>query len=186
MILNDGTILYHGSYTQVSEPDLSKCKFGKDFGRGFYLTTSKSQAERFAKTSNKKAKDRRLIEPDCNKGFVSSFVFNEQQSLNIYEFKTADAQWLHCVVGHRRSRDFKGEIDKWSEYDIICGKIANDNTNLVITAYIDGIYGNIMSDTADRIAIGFLEPDNLKDQICIRTAKALRCLSFIECQEVTI
>ena len=30
------------------------------------------------------------------------------------------------------------------------------------------------------------EPENLKDQICIRTAKALRCLSFIECQEVTI
>lgn len=38
--LTDGMILYHGSYTEVSEIDLSKCRAGLDFGQGFYLTSS--------------------------------------------------------------------------------------------------------------------------------------------------
>lgn len=37
----DGLILYHGSYCEVDVPDLSKCAKQKDFGQGFYLTTSK-------------------------------------------------------------------------------------------------------------------------------------------------
>lgn len=39
MILEDGIILYHGSYCVVENPDLNKCKPGKDFGLGFYVTT---------------------------------------------------------------------------------------------------------------------------------------------------
>ncbi len=39
MILEDGIKLYHGSYTVVDKPELSKCMPGKDFGLGFYLTT---------------------------------------------------------------------------------------------------------------------------------------------------
>ena len=42
--LEDGMILYHGSYCVVKNPDLEKCAMYKDFGRGFYLTTSKEQA----------------------------------------------------------------------------------------------------------------------------------------------
>ena len=53
--LKDGLILYHGSYCEVKEPDLAKCAKRKDFGQGFYLTTSKEQAESFLKTSIAKA-----------------------------------------------------------------------------------------------------------------------------------
>ncbi len=53
--LKDGLILYHGSYCEVKEPDLGKCAKRKDFGQGFYLTTSKDQAESFLKTSIVKA-----------------------------------------------------------------------------------------------------------------------------------
>ncbi len=44
--LEDGIILYHGSYCVVEKPDLEKCALYKDFGRGFYLTTSKEQADK--------------------------------------------------------------------------------------------------------------------------------------------
>ena len=44
--LKDGFVLYHGSYCEVKEPDLAKCAKRKDFGQGFYLTTSKDQAIR--------------------------------------------------------------------------------------------------------------------------------------------
>ena len=40
--LKDGFVLYHGSYCEVKEPDLAKCAKRKDFGQGFYLTTSKT------------------------------------------------------------------------------------------------------------------------------------------------
>ena len=33
-------ILYHGSYTEVSRIDLSQCRSGLDFGKGFYVTSS--------------------------------------------------------------------------------------------------------------------------------------------------
>lgn len=38
-------ILYHGSNLKIDKIDLSKCKPYKDFGRGFYCTTIKKQAE---------------------------------------------------------------------------------------------------------------------------------------------
>jgi predicted RNA-binding protein YlxR (DUF448 family) len=37
--------VYHGSYTQINEIDLSFSQAGKDFGRGFYVTNIRSQAE---------------------------------------------------------------------------------------------------------------------------------------------
>ena len=41
-------ILFHGSNTDILRIDLSKCKPYKDFGKGFYLTTIRDQAERMA------------------------------------------------------------------------------------------------------------------------------------------
>lgn len=53
--LADNMLLYHGSYCEVQIPDLNRCAKYKDFGRGFYLTASKKQAENFAKISTRKA-----------------------------------------------------------------------------------------------------------------------------------
>ena len=185
MMITDGLKLYHGSYMEVSCPDIRMCRYGKDFGRGFYLTTDKEQAIRFTKTAVKKAVFDGRIDGTSSKGFVSEFVYNEGGSLNIYEFKNADSEWLHCVVAHRKS-GLENELGKWKDYDIICGKIANDNTNLVITTYMDGLYGEVFSEAADNIAIGFLEPDNLKDQICMRTDRAIESLRFTGSKEVEI
>ena len=38
--LQDGILLYHGSYIGIPEIDLNRCFGGLDFGRGFYLTSS--------------------------------------------------------------------------------------------------------------------------------------------------
>ncbi len=38
-------ILYHGSNLKINKIDLSKCRPYKDFGKGFYCTTIKKQAE---------------------------------------------------------------------------------------------------------------------------------------------
>jgi hypothetical protein len=41
-------ILYHGSNIEIEDIDLAKCRLFKDFGRGFYLTTRKDQAQKMA------------------------------------------------------------------------------------------------------------------------------------------
>jgi len=171
--------LYHGSYIIVQNPDVSLCRQGKDFGRGFYLTTSRMQAISFAKTSVRKAIGNRIIPKDTKYGYVSQFTIDSFDGLEVFGFENADTEWLHCVVAHRKSMGMEAEIAKWLQYDVMYGKIANDNTNLVITAYIDGIYGTIGSEKADNIAISFLEPENLKDQFCFRTTRALEMLKYV-------
>lgn len=179
-------ILYHGSYTVVSNPELRKCESGKDFGKGFYLTTSQKQAEKFCKTAVGKAVKNGKLKDKSNVGFVNVFEFEETKDINIHNFFEANAEWLKCVAGHRKGDLFADETQKWLKYDIIIGKIANDNTNRVITAYINGTYGNPSSDSAIQMAISLLETNKLSDQECFKSEKSLKCLKFLESYEVRI
>ena len=176
--------LYHGSYCVVQTPDLSMCRPGKDFGVGFYLTTSREQAVRFTKTSIMKAqKDWRI--GDSAIGFVSEFAFDPKETmLDMKEFPAADSEWLHCVASYRK----KGLISSapWDGFDFVIGKIANDRTNLVITGYLDGVYGEPGSGRADEIAISLLEPEKLKDQYCFRTQKALETLVYAGSERIIL
>ena len=88
--LEDGIVLYHGSYCIVENPDLSKCAIYKDFGRGFYLTTSKEQARSFAKISAKKAKAKGLLSNSEKFAFISFFKINLDASLKSFAFETAE------------------------------------------------------------------------------------------------
>ena len=180
MILCDGTELYHASYKIVETVDLSKCNPGKDFGTGFYLTTSYSQACRFVKTAIAKAIKNGIKDVKPDTGYISVFKYKEKpaKKISYFEFSGADEDWLHCVAAPRQKGLLKGEISKWEKYDILAGKIANDATNQVLTAYMNGLYGEIGSYEADETAIKFLLPDNLSDQICFRTQKAVDTLQF--------
>lgn len=186
MILSEGKILYHGSYTEVKTPDIAKCADGKDFGRGFYVTTDRHQAERFVKSSVGKAVKNGVDINDAGRGYVSEYFFSSNSKLKIYEFSQADREWLHCVVAHRKKGLLAEELKKWDGYDIIVGKIANDNTNQVITAYINGLYGEVGSKAADDIAINLLIPERLTDQICFKNQKAISSLGFKSSKELEI
>lgn len=54
--LEDGMLLYHGSYVSIPDIDLNRCMGGLDFGRGFYLTSSYEQAYNYVQLSVRKAK----------------------------------------------------------------------------------------------------------------------------------
>jgi hypothetical protein len=45
-------IVYHGSYIEIEDVDLSKCEPHKDFGQGFYVTKNKKHAETWTETYN--------------------------------------------------------------------------------------------------------------------------------------
>lgn len=159
----------------MKQPDLNKCKSGKDFGKGFYVTTDKKQAVKFA----------RLVAERHNVpcGIVNEYILSDISSLAYYAFENTDMDWLNCVVGNRR-KQFKHLCQSWDSYDILSGKVANDDTSTVINAYLLGIYGDIGSLSAASAAISNLEPDNLKDQLCLKTDKAISRLHFVKSETV--
>ena len=70
------------------------------------------------------------------------------------------------------------------DYDVIGGKVANDDTNVTIFAYIHGIYGTMGSEEADNFCISLLIPERLKDQFCFRSRKAIACLKYLRSERV--
>lgn len=185
-------ILYHGSYTAVTKPDLRKSAVGKDFGAGFYLTSDHEQAKAFIRTSTQKAIRTKAVSADHNKGAVSVFDFDEAAPVAIFRFETTSAEWLQFVSANRRPENFSPEAlreiqTRFSGYDVIIGKIADDTTNRTITAYLSGAFGDIDSNEAIFDTIKRLQPERLSDQFCFLTQKAVAALSFegVECYEIT-
>ena len=178
--LTNEIMLFHGSCTEVREIDLSKCEKGKDFGKGFYLTTSYEQAKSFLNQSVKRAKIKRIIPQNWNKGVISCYRFVFDQNLKIKYFLEADKEWLHFVVANRKNDLFPELYSLYKDYDIIGGKIANDMTARTIQLYIGQGYGIPGDENADRIAIDQLLPNRLNNQYCFLTVKSLKCLEFIK------
>ena len=190
MILKNGMLLFHGSYTPVEEISLDRCTRGKDFGKGFYLTSDLNQAQNFIKTSLKKAQRMGDAPMSQDYGFVSSYRVNIDEGVKIHVFDKADKEWLWFISQNRRvhlAELLQGKIDpNISNSDIIVGKIANDTTNPVITAYLNGLYGDILSDEAIDFAIKQLMPEHLVDQYCFLTDRAIKCLEFQEARKYAV
>ncbi len=182
--LKEGMLLYHGSYVAVEKPVLDKCSRFKDFGQGFYLTTSIVQAKRFAKLSFGKAKERGVISATARTAWVSAFQLGNITGLKHYVFQDADKEWLHCIVAHRREKYFEEMRLQMKNYDVIGGKVANDDTNATIFAYVEGIFGEIGTEGADKMCISLLIPERLKDQFCFRTQKAIGCLNYLHSEQI--
>lgn len=178
--LSDGLILYHGSYCEVKEPDLAKCAKRKDFGQGFYLTTSKEQAESFLKTSIVKAIAAGKINESQDYGYISTFKIKLSQELKVHVFEDAADDWLHCIAAHRKKKLFTEVESEMAKYDVIVGKIADDATNTTLTAYLGGAFGTVGEKEADDFCIKQLLPNKLKDQYCFKTEDAIKCLKFVE------
>ena len=109
---------------------------------------------------------------------VSKYIFQADINIKIHEFPNADAAWLHCVASHRRPTLSVDWAAEWQDYDILAGKVANDRTNPTITAYLAGLFGEVGSMRADEQCVSMLMPENLENQICLRTPAALACISF--------
>lgn len=75
--------LFHGSSIVVSEPHIGFSRSDLDFGRGFYATSIRTQAERWAK--------RKAFLDNSSTAIVSEFELGDLASLKTLEFKEPDA-----------------------------------------------------------------------------------------------
>ncbi len=179
--LPDEILLYHGSYMEIRDIDLSKCSAGLDFGKGFYLTTSFEQALDYIPATVKKNKRRKRLPEDFDvkNGCVSVYRFHADWELMIHIFQTADVEWLHYVASNRNDLLFAEASKKLAAYDVIGGKIADDSTAATLNNYISGTFGEPGTERADAFTISALLPERLEDQFCFRTDRSLKALEFI-------
>lgn len=180
--LQDGMLLYHGSYVGIPEIDLHYCFGGLDFGRGFYLTSSYEQAYHYVQLSVRKAMRLGSVPENFNleDGQVSVYRFHYDPNLLAYCFQGASIEWLHFVAANRQYDLFPQLLKKYSAIDIIGGKIADDQTARTLQRYIGGAdFGIPGTPEADRTAIEKLLPNRLKDQFCFRTQDAVDHLEFL-------
>ena len=176
MVANPVNItVYHGSYTEVRTPDLNKCKEGKDFGKGFYITTDIEQAKDFAKKV--------AIRYGKPNGVLNTYLLNNFDNISVYRFRSANQSWLDCVVGNRNS-DYNSLSLKWKDYEVIIGKVADDDYQRVINRYMAEAYGAVGSQIARKLAVKDFKVEKLNNQICLRTGNAIEKLEFIRSEIV--
>jgi len=115
-------ILYHGSNHNFDAIDLSKSKDKRDFGRGFYTTTLREQAEDWAEALFDRYKGDGI--------FVYELELELSKDLSIKKFDGLSEEWLIMVQKNRTL----GGIQH--DFDIVQGPVANDKTARTIALYI--------------------------------------------------
>jgi len=161
--------LYHGSTMAVRNPVISRGRSKTDFGKGFYTTTSREQAEKWARIKkNREGNDENI------RAIVSVYEFDEtllnDVQYNTMHFDGATSDRLDFVVGNRR-----GEISH--NYDIIMGPVANDKLYATIALYENGILDAVA-------AIEQLKTHQLFDQLSFHSQNACSLLAYIESFEI--
>lgn len=121
--------LYHGTVYDIENIDLSKSNSAKDFGRGFYLSPNRQQAERWA-----------IFKSMQHNGTpkVYEFDFDEcllkNGGLSVKQFEEYTEEWARFIFANRKNLSEHNIHD----YDIVIGPIANDKVGIQIRNYIEG------------------------------------------------
>ena len=157
-------LLYHGSYIKIEKPKILIQEKGRDFGFGFYTTTIKEQAERWA-IRTARLRSRRSDKNENAVVNVYEFDRTLAQNLRIKSFPNANLDWLEFVIKCRSDLDFR------HGFDIVSGKIANDNVGETVEYVLAGIMRK--EDAVERLRF-----EKINDQICFCTEKSLESISF--------
>ena len=161
--------LFHGSYMKVDHPEALKGRAKVDFGRGFYLTKLRLQAESWAQTIAGRRPD--------GVAWLNVFKFDDIKAkaalgARYKIFPEYDLEWLEYVVDCRNG----GEMQ--CRYAVVEGGVANDNVIDTVEDYEMGII------TADQ-ALGQLRYKKVNHQLAILDQIIIDgCLEFVEAKEV--
>ena len=157
--------LYHGGLQAVESPRIIKSELGRDFGFAFYTTDIREQAERWALRRKRAA----IHNGDLSsRAVVSVFRFDESLArinLRFRDFPNVSMEWLDLVVACRSDIAFK------HDFDIVTGKIANDNVGETIAYVLAGVMRK--EDALERLKF-----QKINNQLAFCTEKALSYLVF--------
>ena len=108
--------------------DLNHSQRGKDFGCGFYLSESKTQAEEMAKFK---------VQLFGGQTIVQSYEFDEAHlndgTLRFLRFDGYSKDWATFILANRQNKN----ADNIHDYEIVYGPIANDKVGAQIRNVIE-------------------------------------------------
>jgi hypothetical protein len=152
--------VYHGSYTEITEIDLSKGQVNKDFERGFYVTKFRNHAETWAEIIGSK---------HDTIGVVTEFKFYERAFTDdVYktlQFNSYNEKWLDFIVLNRD----KSTTEQHHDYDIVEGPVADDKVQNRIDQYLNG-------EISKDVFLNMLKYHKETHQICFCTRKSLQMI----------
>ena len=149
-------ILYHGSFLEITRPDLVHSRSNVDFGRGFYVTPLYEQAAKWCGKFKRRGRN----------GIISKYEYDRcrEDELNVLKFDSYSEEWLDFILSCRSGNDS-------TDYDLVVGGVANDKVFNTVELFFDGLIDK-------NEAIHRLRYEKPKLQICFRTEKALSLLRF--------
>ena len=161
-------LLYHGSNINIKEINLAMCRPYKDFGKGFYLTEIREQAEKMA---------RRVARIYGGNAVLNQYEFDKEtvmkSTLRIKDFGVETSEEWARFVRNNRSRSFI-ESD---QFDIVIGPIANDAMAVLFRQYENGMID------FETLLKG-LEYRETTNQYSFHTERAIRFLKKVGSQNV--
>lgn len=156
--------VYHGSSVEVSSPDVYHSRDNVDFGKGFYLTPIREQAEKWAARFKLRK----------GNGIISVYEFdieNCKNSFRMLEFDGYTEEWLDFITACRNVTDK-------STYDFVVGGVANDKVFNTIELYFEGLIEK--QEAIKRLR--YMKPNR---QICIRRQEIIeKYLRFVGSEEI--
>ena len=158
-------IVYHGSNQHVEKPDVKHSLRNLDFGSGFYVTTVKEQAEKWAK---------RRADLLSGDPLINRYEFClDKIHFKVKEFGEDLDSWIDFVCDCR-----EGKKD-YLQFDIIIGKVANDRVFRVVDMYQQGIWDKERAIKESRVYPNY-------DQIAFISQRAVdELLKFVAAEELT-
>lgn len=157
-------ILYHGSTIEITNPQIIKTEIGRDFGFAFYTTEIREQAERWA---IRKANLLNRNKKESALAVVNVYEWSHSESLKEIHFSAPSMEWLDMIVNCRSNPKYR------HEYDIVSGKIADDNVGETVSYVIKGVMRK--EDAIERLKF-----EKINNQIAFCTKNALKQLSFVK------
>lgn len=145
-------IVFHGSNKIVEKPNVQFSKNYLDFGKGFYVTSFKEQAERWALRKASRYGENPM---------VNIYELNENLSnYNVLKFNNESEKWLDFVCSCRNGSD------EYKKFDIIIGNVADDDVFKTVDMYFQGLWDK-------QKVLKELTYYKMNDQICIVNQEVL-------------
>ena len=156
--------IYHGTTEVIENPDVKHSKRYLDFGKGFYLTTYETQAQKWAL--------RKAMRKNTE-AIVNIYELDENwESFRVLSFEEENDKWLDFVCACR-----KGEALN-SDYDVIIGNVADDDVFKTVDMYFRGLWDK-------EKVLNELRYYKMNNQICIVNQETIdKLLTYVDYYEV--
>lgn len=149
--------VYHTSTIEIINPDIIHSREGLDFGKGFYCTVLREQAEAYGLRFSLRGIPAILNEYVLDSAYIES---------NVGQFVSYDEEWLDFIMANRQNQPV-------TDYEIIEGGVADDKIFRTIDLYLSG-------DISKTDALNRLKYEKPNHQICFRSQSVIdRYLKFV-------